>query len=431
MNRLVTSKTFIAFCAILCLLGISSTLYSEDKTPYKELYEKLDILTDALTIIEKSYVDEVNFKNLIYGALKGTLRSLDAHSQFLEPDEYKDMLVETEGEFGGGGIEITIMDKYLTVVTPLDGTPAAKAGILPGDRILKIDGVAMEENTLNKAIDKLRGHPGTKITLTIMHNGKSKKDLIDVVLTRELIKIDSIKDAKIIAGDIGYVRVTQFQDNTTEDMDKALHALQSKGMKNLLLDLRNNPGGLLQEAIDMADRFLGDGKMIVYTKGRMPEQTVDFKGRTGAAMYKMPMVVLINDGSASGAEIVAGALQDWKRAVLLGTKSFGKGSVQSILPLKDGSALKLTTAKYFTPSGRSIHLKGIEPDIRVEVPEQDEMRLMLTKVEKLDETGSKLVKPEEIQDVQLDRAVDLLKGIDIVMGPKTVAPLPAPKDKAK
>ncbi len=401
--------------------AVASGLHGEEKekTALKELYDKLDLFTDALTIIEKSYVDEVNFKDLVYGALKGALRSLDPHSAFLEPDEYKDIQVETEGEFGGIGIEITVKDKHLTIVTPLDDTPAQKAGLQSGDRIVKIDGVSTEDLNLDNAVTKLRGNPGSKITLTISR--PSKKEVKDFTLARVIIKIESVKDAKIIPGNIGYLRITQFQDRTTEEMDKALRGLQTQGMKSLILDLRNNPGGLLQEAIDVADRFLGDGKMIVYTKGRMPEQTVDFKGRSGPAVYKMPMVVLINNGSASGAEIVAGALQDWKRAVLLGTKSFGKGSVQSVLPLKDGAALKLTTAKYFTPLGRSIHNKGIEPDIKVEIPEQDEMNLMLAKVDSLDESGTKLSKQEEVPDTQLERAVDLLKGIGIFMGEKTPA----------
>ncbi len=415
-------RLFLVF-ALLLFFGLliahaSENKPSSDQAQYKDLYEHLDLFTDALTVVEKSYVDDVRYKDLIYGALSGMLHSLDSHSQFLDQEEYQEMMVETEGEFGGLGIEITLKDKYLTVVTPLDGTPAAKAGLQPGDRLLKIDGVSTEDITLNQAVNKLRGKPGSKIVLTVSR--PSKKEILEVTLKRDVIKIQSITERKMLDKAIGLVRIAQFQDRTTDEMDKAIKHLQAKGMKALVLDLRNNPGGLLQEAIDVSDRFLGEGKMIVYTKGRMPEQTVDFKGRTGPAIFNMPMVVLINDGSASGAEIVAGAMKDWKRAVVLGTKSFGKGSVQSVLPMKDGTALKLTTAKYFTPKGTSIHGTGIQPDITVEIPEQDQMRLMMSKVNRLDESDEKQA-GEQPHDLQLDRAVDLLKGVGIFMQEKSPA----------
>lgn len=408
---------FIIFIvSVVFFLAIGTKLYSqanpEKKVPAKELYEKLDIFTDAITIVERSYVDDINFKDLIYGALKGMLKSLDSHSQFMDQDAYKEIQIETEGEFGGLGIEITIKDKYLTVVTPLEGTPAFKAGIQPGDRIVKINGESTEDITLNGAVKKLRGKPGTKVTIVISR--PSKKELMDFTLARDIIKLESVKEPKIIKGTIGYVRITQFQENTDEDLAKAVGDLEKQGMKSLILDLRNDPGGLLQEAIDVADRFIGGKKLIVYTKGRMPEQNVDFKGQSDAPPFTYPLVVLINGGSASGSEIVAGAIQDYKRGILLGAKSFGKGSVQSVIPLKDGSALKLTTAKYYTPKGRMIHGKGIEPDITVTIPEQDEIKLMLAKVRKLDESGAKLEKVEEPKDAQLERAIDLLEGIKII-----------------
>lgn len=417
---MINRKFSLIICLIsgLVLFTAGTRLYSEavveKKGNVKELYEKLDIFTDALTIIEKSYVDEVNFKDLIYGALKGMLRSLDAHSQFMDQDAYKEIMIETEGEFGGLGIEITIRDRYLTVVTPLEGTPAYKEGIRPGDRIIRINGESTEDITLNKAVKKLRGKPGTKVTITISR--PSKKELMDFSLIRAIIKIESVKEPKILKDNIGYVRITQFQDNTDEDLGAALAGLEKKGMKSLILDLRNDPGGLLQEAIDVADRFIGGKKLIVYTKGRMPEQTVDFKGTTETPPFKYPMVILINGGSASGSEIVAGAIQDYKRGVLLGTRSFGKGSVQSVLPMKDGSALKLTTARYYTPLGRMIHGKGIEPDISVPITEQDEVKIMLSRMHKLDESGAKLEKPEEARDEQLERAIDLLEGLRIASG---------------
>jgi carboxyl-terminal processing protease len=418
MLRKKSTTVFIFAIAAVSFFAVGTKLYSQahpdKKGVVKELYEKLDVFTDAITIIERSYVDDVNFKDLIYGALKGMLKSLDSHSQFMDQDAYKEIQIETEGEFGGLGIEITIKDKYLTVVTPLDGTPASKAGIQPGDRVVKIDGASTEDITLGGAVKKLRGKPGTKVTIVISR--PSKKELLDFTLTRDIIKLESVKDPRIVKGTIGYVRITQFQENTDEDLGKALADLEKKGMKSLILDLRNDPGGLLQEAIDVADRFIGGRRLIVYTKGRMPEQNVDFKGQGAEPAFNLPMVVLINGGSASGSEIVAGAIQDYNRGVLLGAKSFGKGSVQSVIPLKDGSALKLTTAKYYTPKGRMIHGKGIEPDITVAIPEQDEIKLMLAKVRKLDETGAKLEKTEEPKDAQLERAVDLLEGIRILTG---------------
>ncbi|HRZ86192.1 MAG TPA: S41 family peptidase [bacterium] len=409
---LLTVAVLTLFMCVAVFRNASSEEKAEKKGGTQELFEKLDVFTDAITIISRSYVVDVDFKKLIYGALKGMMKSLDSHSQFMDPDAYKEIQIETEGEFGGLGIEITIKDKYLTVVTPLEGTPAYNAGIRPGDRVVKIDGESTEDITLNGAVKKLRGKPGTKVTILISR--PSKKELMDFTLVRDIIKLESVKEPKILKGSIGYVRITQFQETTDEDLGKALAVLEKKGMKSLILDLRNDPGGLLQEAIDVSDRFIGGKRLIVYTKGRMAEQNVDFKGEGDGPAFPYPIVVLINGGSASGAEIVAGALQDYRRGVLLGEKSFGKGSVQSVIPLKDGSALKLTTAHYYTPRGRMIHGKGIDPDIAVNIPEQDEIKLMLSKMKRLDETGVKLEKPEEVKDAQLERAVDLLEGAKIL-----------------
>ncbi|MDP8263642.1 MAG: S41 family peptidase [Candidatus Ancaeobacter aquaticus] len=435
-GRIILSIIFIGTVSLSV-----SHLYAEEKakekkkSDIKELYEKLDVFTDAITIIKRGYVDDVNFKDLIYGAMKGMLKSLDSHSSFMDEDAYKEIQIETEGEFGGLGIEITVRDKVLTIVSPLEGTPAFKKGLRPGDKIVKINGKSTKDITLNGAVKKLRGKPGTPVTITISR--PSSKEFIDVTIVRAIIKLQSVKEPKMLKSDIGYIRLTQFQENTDEDMRKNIEDLEKKGIKSLILDLRNNPGGLLQEAIDVADYFIGGNKLIVYTKGRMKEQTVDFKGRYRGTPFQYPVVVLINGGSASGSEIVAGAIQDYKRGVLLGEKSFGKGSVQSVLPLRDGSALKLTTAKYYTPKGRMIHGIGIVPDIVVKISEKDEIKLMLVKMHKLDESGVKLKKPEEVKDEQLERAIDLIEGIKIVNNKveltedmlKSEEPKPEDKDK--
>ncbi len=443
----------VLFLSGLICFASASLSYSKDvpSTPAapsdpKDFYKNLDLFTDVLAIVQKSYVDEVDSKDLIYGSLKGMLGSLDPHSQFMDPDMYKEMKVETEGEFGGLGIEITIKDKWLTVVTPMDGTPAFEAGLHPGDRIIKIDGESTEEITLLEAVKKLRGKPGSKVKLLIMRKGEG--EFLDIEVTRDIIKIESVKDEKILEGTtIGYIRLTQFQEHSSDDLVNALNDLDKQGMKALILDLRNNPGGLLSEAIDVAEIFLGE-QLIVSQKGRLPEQNAEYKGNNGTKFLNMPLVVMINGGSASGSEIVAGAVQDYARGILVGTKSFGKGSVQSVLPMKDGSALRLTTAKYFTPKGRSVHGEGIQPDIVVEVSEADQMKLIRQKrQEKLKEvdgetqekdakkkepikTEKEKVKPDKdkkekdekegeeeaiIPDLQLDRSIDLLKGLHILM----------------
>ncbi len=404
----------------------------------KDFYKKLDLFTDVLAIVQKSYVDEVDSQDLIYGALKGMLGSLDPHSQFMDPEMYKEMKVETEGEFGGLGIEITIKDKWLTVVTPMEGTPAFEEGLAPGDRIIKIDDKSTEDITLLEAVKQLRGKPGDPVNLLIMRKGAG--EFLDFEITRAIIKIDSVKDAKMIAEGIGYVRLTQFQDRSSQELVVALTELnKEEKLRGLILDLRNNPGGLLSEAIDVSEIFVGD-KLIVSQKGRLTEQNAEYKGHGGSEFLDVPLVVMINGGSASGSEIVAGAVQDYGRGILLGSKSFGKGSVQSVLPMKDGSALRLTTAKYYTPKDRSVHGKGIIPDIVVDISDKDMIQLLRqrrkeklkkveenipepiekedkpeVKIDKKDKKDKKAEEEETIADVQLDRAVDLLKGLDILM----------------
>ncbi len=406
---------FVIIGIIILTLGIY--IYSgncaEKKIVQKDdLYKELELFSDAVGIIRSDYVEEANSKKLIYGALKGMLESLDPHSQFLDPDTYNEMKVETEGEFGGIGIEITKKDDLLTIISPIEDTPAFKAGLKAGDRIVKIDGEITKDLTLIEAVKKLRGKPSTNVTVTVLREAEQK--LIDFTITRAIIKIESIKAAKIIENNIGYVKLIEFQENTPEDLEKKLVELERRGMEGMILDLRNNPGGLLDTAVEVAGKFLEEGKLIVFTKGRLASQNIEYRARRVARHTKFPLVILVNKGSASGSEIVAGAILDNKRGIILGEKTFGKGSVQTVVPLSDGSAVRLTTSKYFTPSGRSIHNEGIAPDILVEYVEPSPPQTAGSEqpdvFEKLIEEEAKK-QPLQVYDSQLARAVDLIKGI--------------------
>ena len=352
----LTVGFFLYYKGITPLIANSS---SDDDN----IYQQLELFNTVISRVQKDYVDEKTAKDLIYGALRGLLSSLDSHSQFMDPETYNEMRVDTEGHFGGLGIEITVKDNILTVVSPIEDTPAYRAGMEPNDKIIKIEGKSTKNMSLAEAVKKLRGAPGSKVTITVLR--PSNREIKKFTIIRDIIQIQSVKDVKMLNDRIGYVRLTQFQENTSDELDKALTGLEKQGMEGLILDLRNNPGGLLNEAFDVADQFIGGGKIIVSTKGRIPHQNKEYRGSSSATHQDFVLVVLVNGGSASGSEIVAGAIQDWHRGILIGTRTFGKGSVQSVLPLKDGSALRLTTAKYYTPSGRSIHHVGIEPDIIV------------------------------------------------------------------
>jgi len=326
-------------------------------------YENLKTFSDILYIVQKDYVDETKVENLIEGAINGMLMTLDPHSSYMPPDVYKEMQVETKGEFGGLGIELTVKEGVLTVVAPIEDTPAFRAGIKSGDQIVKIEGKSTKNMSLMDAVKKLRGKKGTEVTISIMREGLTQ--LNDFTIMRDTIQIKSVK-SKVLNETIGYIRVTQFQEQTTSEFRKALEEIEATPqLSGLILDLRNNPGGLLQQAVEMCDEFLDSG-LIVYTEGRSESQKMEFKAKKGENSHRYPLIVLVNAGTASGSEIVAGALQDHGRALILGTTTFGKGSVQTIIPLDDGSGLRLTTARYFTPNGRSIHAKGIKPDIEVE-----------------------------------------------------------------
>jgi carboxyl-terminal processing protease len=329
----------------------------------RDTYESLEAFTNVLAIVQKNYVEEVGTPKLVEGAINGMLTALDPHSAYLTPESYRELQVDTGGSFGGLGIEITLRDGILTVVSPIEDTPAYRAGVKAGDQILKIDGQLTKDMTLVEAVKKMRGPEGSKITLSIRREGVPR--LLEFSLNREIIKIQSVK-ARMLEKGYAYIRLTQFQDRTGADLENALNRLTKEDgkLEGLVLDLRNNPGGLLSQAVKVADTFLDSG-MIVYTEGRLDNQKQKYFAHPGG-YADLPMIVLVNGGSASASEIVAGAIQDHGRGVILGTQTFGKGSVQTILPLENGAALRLTTAMYFTPNGRSIQVTGIGPDITLE-----------------------------------------------------------------
>jgi carboxyl-terminal processing protease len=341
------------------------------------LYKNLELFASVIEIVRKHYVKEMQPQELIYGALHGLLGSLDPYSQFMEPKDYTEMKVETKGEFGGLGIEITIRDGMLTVITPIEDTPASRVGLQPGDRIVKIGEDTTKNITVNQAVEKLRGKPGTSVHLTILRTGE--KELIEVDIVRDVIQIDSVKETRMVEDGIGYVRLAQFQEKTSEEFNQALETIKKENPRGFILDLRYNPGGLLSSAIAVADCFLPPGRIIVQTLGRNDQVEMEVKATGGEKFPEIPMVVLINEGSASGSEIVAGALRDNQRALLVGVKSFGKGSVQSVLPLRDNSAIRLTTGHYYTASHRKIQDEGIPPDIEVEMTNAQKKAFVMKK----------------------------------------------------
>jgi carboxyl-terminal processing protease len=353
----------------ICVFLVGFLAGAQGKRPVRnaegrEIYEYLKTYSDVVDIVKKNYVDNVKDQDLIYASIKGMLESLDPHSSFLTPDMYKDMQTETKGEFGGIGIEITVKDGFPTVITAIEDTPAFKAGLKPSDHIVKIDGKPTKNMGLVDVVKIIRGPKGKPVTLTIVREGLSAPK--DYEILRDVIVVKSVK-SKMLENGYGYVRITQFQERTGKDLDLAVKELTktAKGsLKGILLDLRNNPGGLLDQAVEVSERFLDDG-LVTYIEGRKSDQKVKFYAHKKDD-FMGPLVVLVNEGSASGSEIVAGALQDTRRAIIVGMKTFGKGSVQTILPLSDGSAVRLTTAKYYTPKGRSIQAEGIGPDIVVD-----------------------------------------------------------------
>jgi len=367
-NHFFFKTTIFIVLLLLCVINGGDQDISAGT---KEVYKNIEVLSEVLHKIEKNYVEDTDPQNVLYGAIKGMVRTLDPHSFFMSPAEYKELMVETKGKFSGVGIEITIRNQVLTVVSPIEGTPAFKAGIKAGDQIIMIGDKSSKDLSIMDAVKLIRGPKGSKIKLTIRREEVEKP--IDFTITRDVIPIKSVRSFSL-PFDIGYIRISNFQSNTSKELSKALEGMENKDeLKGLILDLRNNPGGLLSQAVKVADTFLDSG-LIVSVKGRDTKEEESVAHKNGKPR-KYPMIVLVNEGSASASEIVAGALQDNKRALILGSTTFGKGSVQTLFPLSDGSGLRLTTAIYYTPSGRSIQAEGIEPDIKVafippkEVPE--------------------------------------------------------------
>ena len=363
------AKSVVIF-AITMLLGIGNIAGAQENEKDSDksstrTYEKLKAFSEILSLIESNYVESVESDALIDGAIKGMVKALDPHSSYLPPKSYKNMLVDTSGKFGGLGIEISVRKGILTVVSPIEDTPAFKAGIKAGDKIIKIEDESTLDMTLTEAVERLRGETGSPVNITVFRETLDAPKEFTIV--RAIIKVRSVVK-KIYRNEIGYVKIRSFSKNTSKDLDAALAEFERKGVSKLVLDVRNNPGGLLNQAVEVSDRFLKKENLIVYTKGRTDEQNMRFTTHDKVKRVTYPMIILVNGGSASASEIVAGALQDLGRAVILGTTTFGKGSVQTIIPLTDGSALRLTTARYYTPSGRVIQENGITPDIIVEMP---------------------------------------------------------------
>src|SRR6267154_4997840 len=422
MKRRVIYGVLTVALTVNLLMGarvfLNSAQASEDDSPYPSL----KLFSVVMEKVRKDYVDgqKTTYQDLVYGALKGMLNTLDPHSEFMEPEKYKELQNDTQGAFGGLGIVISMKDNFVTVVAPMEDSPGFKAGILTGDRILKIDEKSTEKMGLQDAVKTLRGDPGTDVTITVFR--PSSTQMKDYKLTRSIINVDMVKDINskkefpLGENKIGYVRLVQFGEKTSDDLEAALKKLKGHGMQGLVLDLRWNPGGLLDQAVDVCEKFLPRGELVVTTEGRNSAQNSTRKATGhGDELHNMPMVILVNLGSASASEIVAGCLQDWKRAIVLGEKTFGKGSVQSILPLTDGSPLRLTTPKYYTPSHKVIHEEGITPDIVVPVTDGEERDILLQRtpggIESLEEKDRERV--GHARDPQLDRAMDLLKGITL------------------
>jgi carboxyl-terminal processing protease len=422
-----------------------------------DTYKSLENFSNVLSLIQKNYVEDVDATEVLQGAIKGMLSSLDPHSSYLKPDDFKELKLETKGSFTGIGIEITMRDSVLTIVSPIEGTPGEKAGLKAGDKIVKIEGALTKDMTLMEAVKELRGPKGTEVTISVHREGWANLEEYSIV--RAIIPLHSVR-SKVLEPGYVYIRISNFQAKTTSDFKKALKDLTNKGrISGLIIDLRNNPGGLLAQSVKISDVFINEG-VLVSTKGRVKEQNTVYNARRGSTRYDFPIVVLVNEGSASASEIVAGALQDHKKALIVGTQTFGKGSVQTIIPMTNGAGLRLTTARYYTPSGRSIQNEGIEPDIIVDnlpapskkdlekskkrsfirekdlrhhienpnTPEKDESK---TKKETTGEEKSALEKAEEeveeikillAKDNQLRTALMMLKGLNVysAFGIKTV-----------
>lgn len=429
-KRVLGAVCLFTFLFLLCFSG-DSQVSALDRGTYKQL----KVFSEVLDIVDKNYVEAVDSKKLIQGAINGMMKVLDPHSAFMTEEMYRELEVETKGSFGGIGIEITVLKDMLTVVSPIEDTPAFLAGVKAGDQIIKIDGQPTKDITIMEAVTKLRGPKDSKVTITIMRESLPKPR--DIVITRAIIQIKSIK-SRMLEDSIGYVRISSFQERTADDLKRALQELRGKQtspLRGLVLDMRNNPGGLLTQSIEVSDAFLRAGT-IVSTKGRIKSVESRAVAKDDGNEVNCPIVVLVNEGTASAAEIVSGALQDNGRALILGTQTFGKGSVQTVIPLEEGAALKLTTAKYYTPGGRSIQAEGITPDITVKyIKPAEENGEENNTVRERDLKGhikgvdNETKKPLELQkrvfddvsqDNQLKAAVDILKSWDVFQGSRKI-----------
>jgi carboxyl-terminal processing protease len=434
MNTILSKRALLLFAFLTALFLLGSYGDSRVSAIDRNIYKNLKTFSEVMDMVEKNYVEPVDNDKLIQGAINGMIKSLDPHSSFMTPEMYKDLEVETRGSFGGLGIEITILKDVLTVVSPIEDTPAYVAGIKAGDQIIRIDGKTTKDITITEAVKKLRGPRDTKVTITIMREGLTKPK--DYVITRSVIKIRSVK-TKVYDDQIGYIRISQFQERTVDDVKKALREIEAKvrPLKGLVIDMRNNPGGLLNQSVEVSDLFLKSG-IIVSTRGRSKGMESKSVAKNDGDEPTCPIVVLVNEGTASAAEIVSGALQDNGRAVILGAQTFGKGSVQTVIPLEGGAALKLTTAKYYTPNGRSIQAEGITPDIVVKLirpveekeaakdPAEDHLLRERDLKGHIKSPKENDAKPEEsnkdkgdealARDNQLKNAIDILKSWDIL-----------------
>ena len=436
------SKSLIVFLLMFAAVSAGLTGRAQEEGSMidnaKELFKEIQLFADSISLISTDYVEPVKVKDLVYGAIKGMMDTLDGYSQFLDPESFREITEETKGEFGGIGIEVGIREGVLTVIAPIEGTPGYEAGFQPEDKIVKIDDEVTRDMTLDDAVKKMRGEPGTKVKLIVIREGVD--ELLEFNMTRAIIKLKSISKAIIVEDDIAYIQIEEFQERTARDLRKSIKDLREKGAKNLIIDVRNNPGGLLDASVETADHFLEPGTLIVYTEGRDPKKRMDFKAKKKPEFEDMDLVVLVNKGSASAAEIFAGAIMDNKRGLVVGETTFGKGSVQTVIPLKDKSALRLTTAGYFTPSGKCIREKGIDPSIYVkrqkaaEAKKEKKEELEKKKAEifsKLKDDKEKKQKEEAGEnegekllktDNQLQAAVNILKGIQILEEYKAAHP---------
>lgn len=407
-------------------LGIGFCVFSRESEANgdREAFEKVGILMQVLHLIRQDYVhpEKVSYTELLYGAMRGMTSELDPFSEFMTAEEYRGMMEVTEGKFGGLGVTVVVRNGVLTVVAPIEGSPGAKAGIQPGDLIIKIGDKLTQELELSSAVNQLKGDPGSKITITIYRPATKKTQ--EMTIERAVIDLPSVTHAQMLDGQVGYVRITEFSEPTGAKLAEALRRLEQQKATALILDLRNNPGGLLESAVEVCSLFLPNGKLAVFTEGRRPSQKQEFTtlDRNRYKFPDVPVVILVNQGSASAAEIVAGCLQDWNRAVLVGEKTFGKGSVQNLIELADGSALRLTTAMYYTPSKRVIHEHGIEPTIKVALAEGPNPA-----TEDPEEAAEMAMsRPDPAKDRQLRRALEAVKSYEIFLNAKSAVKQASP-----